>query len=86
MADTSTLVGNDEQQECMVDNEGRDKESGKGNGSGDKGGGRAMAMMVKKRVRAARAMWTRVVGGKEGGGEFSYQKGPTYKSVIGGDE
>ena len=31
-------------------------------------GGRAMSTMVKKRVRAARAMVTRVVGDEEGGG------------------
>ena len=47
----------------MADDEGSDKEGGKGDGNGDKGGGRATASTVKKRARAARAMVTRVEGG-----------------------
>ena len=37
-------------------------------GNSDEGGGRAMATMAKKRVRAARVMVPRVVGDKEGSG------------------
>jgi hypothetical protein len=37
--------------------------------TGNDGGGRATATMVKKRARAARAMVTRVVGDEEGGGD-----------------
>ena len=53
----------------MADDEGSDKEGGKGNGNGDEGGGRATATTVKKRARAARAMVTRVVGDEEGSGD-----------------
>jgi hypothetical protein len=53
----------------MADDEGSDKEGGKGDGNGDEGGGRATATMVKKRARAARAMVTWVVGDEEGGGD-----------------
>jgi hypothetical protein len=53
----------------VADDEGSDKEGGKGDGNGDDGGGRATAIMVKKRARAARAMVTRVVGDKEGDGD-----------------
>ncbi len=51
--DTSTTAGDDEQQKRMAHDEGRDKEGGKGDGNGEKGGGRATATMVKKRARAA---------------------------------
>jgi hypothetical protein len=57
-------AGGDEQQQGVVDDEGRDEEGGEGEGNGDEGGGRAMATMVKKRARAARVMVTRVVGDK----------------------
>ncbi len=53
----------------MADDEGSNKEGGKGDGNGDEGGRRAMAMMVKKRARAARVMATRVVGDEEGDGD-----------------
>ena len=57
-------AGDDEQQKRLADDEGSNKEGGKGDGNGDKGGGRATATMVKKRVRVARAMAmvTRVAG------------------------
>ncbi len=67
--DTSTMAGNDEQQKRVADDEGSNKEGGKGDGDGDKGGGRVTATMVKKRVRAARAMVPRVVGDEEGDGD-----------------
>ena len=54
--DTSTIAGGDKQQKRVADDEGSDEEGGKGEGNGDEGGGRAMATMVKKRVRAARVM------------------------------
>ena len=53
----------------MADDEDSNKEDGKGDGNGDEGGGQATTTMVKKRVRAARAMGTRVVDDKEGGGD-----------------
>ena len=53
----------------MAYDEGSDKEGGKGDGNGDEGGGQATATLVKKRVRTSRAMVTRVVGNKEGGGD-----------------
>ncbi len=53
----------------MADDEGSDKEGGKGDGNGDEGGRRATATMVKKRVRVARAVVTRMVGDKEGDGD-----------------
>ena len=62
-------AGDDKQRKRMADDEGSDEEGGKGDGNGDEGGGRVMATMVKKRVRAARAMVTRVVGNEEGGGK-----------------
>ena len=49
----------------VANDDGSDKEGGKGDGNGDEGGGLATATMVKKRARAARAMVTRVVGDKE---------------------
>ncbi len=67
--DTSTTAGDDEQQKRVADDEGSNKEGGKGDGNGDEGGERATATMVKKRARAARAMVTRVVGDKEGDGD-----------------
>ena len=54
--DTSTKAGGDKQQKHVADDEGSNEEGGKGEGNGDEGGGRAMATMVKKRVRAARVM------------------------------
>ncbi len=53
----------------MADDEGSDEEGGKGDGNGDESGGRVTATMVKKRVRAAREMVTRVVDDKEGHGD-----------------
>ena len=53
----------------MADDEGSNKEGGKGDGNGDEGGGRATATMMKKRVRAARVMVTRVVSDEEGDGD-----------------
>ncbi len=53
----------------MADDEGRDKESGKGDGNGDEGGRRAIATMVKKRVRVTRVVVTRMVGNEEGNGD-----------------
>jgi len=52
----------------VADDEGSKEEGGKGNGNSDEGDGRAMATMVKKRVRVARVMVTRVVGVEEGSG------------------
>jgi hypothetical protein len=49
----------------VADDEDSNKEDGKGDGNGDEGGGQATTTMVKKRVRAARAMVTRVVHGEE---------------------
>jgi hypothetical protein len=49
----------------VANDDGSDKEGGKGDGNGDEGGGLATATMVKKRARAARAMVTRVEGDKE---------------------
>jgi hypothetical protein len=69
VVDTSTTAGDNKQRKRVAGDEGGDEEGGKGDGNGDEGGGRAMAKMVKKRVRAARAMVTRVVGDKEGGGD-----------------
>ena len=62
-------AGDDEQQKRLADDEGSNEEGGKGDGNGDKGGGRETATMVKKRVRVARAMVTRVVGEDEGNGD-----------------
>ncbi len=64
---TRTTAGDNEQQKCVADDEGSDKEGGKGNGNGDKGGGRATATMAKKRAKVVRAMVTMVVGNEEGG-------------------
>ncbi len=61
-------AGDNKQQKHVTDGEGGDEEGGKGNGNSDEGGGQAMATMVKMRVRAARAMVTRVVGDEVGGG------------------
>ena len=63
------MAGDEQQRKRMADDEGSDKEGGKGDGNGDEGGGRATATMAKKRARAARAMVTRVVGDEEGGGD-----------------
>jgi hypothetical protein len=63
------MAGGDEQQKRVADDEGSNKEGGKGDGNGDEGGGRATATMVKKRARVARAMGTRVVGDEEGDGD-----------------
>ncbi len=63
------MAGDNEQQKRVADDEGSDKEGGKGDGNGDEGGGRATATMVKKRVRAARVMVMRVVGDEEGDGD-----------------
>ena len=60
--DTSSTAVDNEQKKRVANDERSDKEGGKGDGSGDEGGGRASATMVKKRARAARAMVTRVVG------------------------
>jgi hypothetical protein len=60
------MAGDNEQQKHVVDDEGSNKEGGKGDSNGDEGGRRVTAMMVKKRVRAARAMVMRVVGDEEG--------------------
>ena len=38
--DTSAMAGDNEQQKRMADDEGSNKEGGKGNGNGDEGGGR----------------------------------------------
>jgi hypothetical protein len=62
-------AGNGEQEKCVADDEGSDKEGDKGDGNGDEGGGQATVTMVKKRARAARAMVTRVVGDEEGDGD-----------------
>ncbi len=62
--DTSTMAGEDELQKRVADDEGSNKEGGKGDGNGDEGGGRATATMVKKRVRAASGKGD----GDEGGG------------------
>jgi hypothetical protein len=43
----------------VADDEGSDEEGSKGNGNVDEGVGRAMATMVKKWARMARAMVTR---------------------------
>ncbi len=68
--DKSTTAGNDKQRKRVANDEGSNKEGGKGNGNGDEGGRRAMATMVKKRARAAMArMVTRVVGDDEGDGD-----------------
>ena len=63
-----TTASDDKQQKRMADDEGSDKEGGKGDGNGDEGCGRATATMVKKMARAARRVMvvTRVVGNKEG--------------------
>ncbi len=50
----------------MANDEGSNKEGGKGDGNGDEGGGRATVTMMMKKVRAARAMVTRVMGDEEG--------------------
>jgi hypothetical protein len=63
------MAGNDVQQKRVADDEGSNKEGGKGNGNGDEGGGRATATVVKKRARAARVMVMRVVGDEEGDGD-----------------
>ncbi len=60
------MAGDNEQQKHVVDDEGSNKEGGKGDINGDEGGRGVTAMMVKKRVRAARAMVMRVVGDEEG--------------------
>ena len=70
--DTSKTAGEDEQLKHVADDEGSNKEGGKGDcKNGDEGGRRATLRMVKKRARAARAMVTRVVvvGDKEGDGD-----------------
>ena len=48
--DTSSTAGGDVQQKRVANDEGRDKEGGEGEGNSDEGGGRATAMMVKKRA------------------------------------
>jgi hypothetical protein len=53
----------------MANDEGSDEEGCKGDGNGDEGGGLVTATMMEKRVRAARAMVTRVVGDEEGDGD-----------------
>jgi len=58
------MAGDNEQRKRVADDKGCDKEGGKGNGNGDEGGGRATVLMVKKRVRVARAIVTRAVGDK----------------------
>ena len=63
------MAGDDEQQKRVANDEGSNREGGKGDVNGDEGGGRATATMVKKRARAARAMVTRVVGDEEGNGD-----------------
>jgi len=65
----STTAGYDEQQKHLSIDEGSSEEGGKDDGNGDEGGRQATAMMVKNRVRAARAMVTRVVGDEEGDGD-----------------
>ncbi len=67
--DTSTTAGYNEQRKHLSDDEGSSEEGGKGDGNSDEGGRQATAIMVKNRVRAARAMVTRVVGNKEGDGD-----------------
>ena len=64
MVDKITMAGDNEQRKHVADDKGSDKEGCKGNGNGDEGGGRATVLMVKKRVRVARAIVTRAVGDK----------------------
>ena len=62
-----TTASDNKQRKRVADDEGSDKEGGKGDGNGDEGCGRATGTMVKKMARAARrVMVTRVVGNKEG--------------------
>jgi hypothetical protein len=63
------MAGEDEQHKRVADDEGSNKEGGKGNGNGDEGDGRVTATMVKKRARATRATVMRVVGDEEGNGD-----------------
>jgi hypothetical protein len=62
-------AGDDKQRKHVADDEGSDREGGKGNGNDDEGGRQATAKMVKKRARVAGSMVTKVVDDKEGNGE-----------------